>query len=82
MNAPTNRCSGPWTQEQIRQVLEAQNRQAMLHRVRHGRKEAYLEAAKIARELGAQKMPWESIEQFANKLADHFEGLADLWGEK
>lgn len=48
----------------------------------HGRKEAYLQAAKDARELGAIKMPYESIEQFANKLADHFEGLAELWGEK
>ena len=48
----------------------------------HGRRDAYLQAAKVARELGAIKMPYESIEQFANKLADHFEGLAELWGEK
>ena len=48
----------------------------------HGRKDAYLTAAKVARGQGAIKMPWESVEQFANKLADHFKGLAELWGEK
>lgn len=47
-----------------------------------GRREAYQKAAAVTRELGAIKMPYESVEQFANKLADHFEGLAELWGEK
>ena len=50
--------------------------------LRQGRKEAYLDAAKKCRENGAVKVPYETVEQFANKLADHFEGLAELWGEK
>lgn len=69
-----------WTEEEVRRAIAEGWR--LTSTLSQGRKEAYLDAAKKCRENGAVKVPFETVEQFANKLADHFEGLAELWGEK